>query len=68
VRTVLTLPGVVIGVGTVIAIGAIANGLNSNVVGQLDLSIADPSTSPLRAVAILPLSDFHMLSRAGGPK
>jgi len=36
VRTVLTLPGAVIGVGTVIAIGAIVNGLNSNVVGQLD--------------------------------
>jgi hypothetical protein len=33
----------------------------------LDLSIA-ASTSPLRAVAILPLSDFHEVSRAAGPK
>jgi len=33
----------------------------------LDFSTAD-STSPHRAVAILPLSDFHELSRAAGPK
>src|SRR6266480_1521828 len=33
----------------------------------LDLSIA-ASTSPPRAVAILPLSDFHEVSRAAGPK
>jgi hypothetical protein len=26
------------------------------------------STSPLRALAILPLSDFHEVSRAEGPK
>src|SRR5229473_4047977 len=26
------------------------------------------STSPLRAVAILPLNDFHEVSRAAGPK
>src|SRR5258707_4302780 len=26
------------------------------------------STSPLRAVASIPLSDFHGVSRAGGPK
>src|SRR5260370_29105791 len=33
----------------------------------LDLSIAD-STSPLQPVAMLPLSDFHKVSRAAGPK
>src|SRR6266478_3080190 len=32
----------------------------------LDLSIV-VSTSPLRAVASIPLSDFHGVSRAGGP-
>jgi hypothetical protein len=33
----------------------------------LDLSIAR-STSPLQPVAMLPLSDFHKVSRAAGPK
>jgi hypothetical protein len=33
----------------------------------LDLSIAD-STSPLQPVAMLPLRDFHKVSRAAGPK
>jgi len=33
----------------------------------LELS-TDYSTSPFPAIAILTLSDFHMLSRAGGPK
>ena len=33
----------------------------------LDLSIV-PSTSPLRAGAIIPLTNFHEVSRAEGPK
>ena len=33
----------------------------------LDFSTAD-STSPHRAVVIVPLSDFHEVSRAAGPK
>jgi hypothetical protein len=33
----------------------------------LDLSIAR-STSPLQPVAILPMSHFHKVSRAAGPK